>query len=83
MGLLDTLLTGWMCSFRICGFGVRSPLSGSCLKWITIYILYLNGTGRWPICLEGHALFANVPEAKNYILSLIKEVELNGERNRT
>ena len=29
---LTPLLTGWMCSFRICGFGVRSPLSGSCLK---------------------------------------------------
>ena len=27
--------------------------------------------------------FSNVPEAKKYILSLIKEVELDGERNRT
>ena len=69
MGLLDTLaerLDVFISDLRLfCGFGVRSPLSGSCLKWITIYIPYLNGTGRWPIYLEGHALFLMCRRQKN------------------
>lgn len=83
MGLLDTLadrLDVFISDLRLwCtlpAFGIMLEMENH---------LYPISEWNWALAyLSGRpCAFSNVPEAKKYILSLIKEVELNGERNRT
>ena len=80
MGLLDTLaerLDVFISDLRLwCtlpAFGIMDNHLYPISEWNRA-LAYLSGRS---------CAFSNVPEAKKYILSLIKEVELDGERNRT
>lgn len=83
MGLLDTLadrLDVFISDLRLwCtlpAFGIMLEMDNHLYpisEWNRV-LAYLSGRP---------CAFSNVPEAKKHILSLIKEVELDGERNRT
>lgn len=81
MGLLDTLadrLDVFISDLRLwCtlpAFGLMLEIDNHFISEWNRALAYLSGRP---------CAFSNVPEAKKYILSLIKEVELDGERNRT
>ena len=65
MGLLDTLadrLDVFISDLRL---WCTLPAFGIMLEMDNHLYPYLNGTGRWPICLEGHALFLMCRKQKN------------------